>query len=67
MSELSKMTGYKTVSHFSRIFKKTIGITPGLYKSAFLKDSIIADLVSMDISEESRAMLSKAVLVEMDR
>lgn len=67
LSELSKMTGYKTVSHFSRIFKKTIGITPGLYKSAFLKDSIIADLVSMDISEESRAMLSKAVLVEMDR
>jgi len=40
LSQVSNMTGFKHVQHFSRVFKKYMGIAPGEYRSGTPKDAI---------------------------
>ncbi|MBN2659309.1 MAG: response regulator [Spirochaetales bacterium] len=35
--EVADRLGYKTISHFNRVFKRKFGITPGEYRDSFLK------------------------------
>ena len=67
LAQICSRTGFKNISHFNRMFKKVIGITPGLYKHAFPEDSIIADLASLDLDKETRAELSNTVLLEFSK
>ena len=43
------MTGFKSVQHFNRVFKKNIGIPPGEYRNSFPKA-----LTNMDCNELPR-------------
>ena len=35
--EISRMVGYRTPSHFTTVFRRTLGITPGAYRAAVLQ------------------------------
>lgn len=38
--EVADRLGYKTISHFNRVFKRKFGITPGEYRDSFHKTNI---------------------------
>ena len=37
IAEISRLVGFRTVSHFSTVFRRVLGITPGAYRTAALR------------------------------
>jgi AraC family transcriptional regulator len=37
IAQISRMVGYRTPSHFTTVFRRTLGITPGAYRAAALQ------------------------------
>lgn len=63
LAQICTRTGFKSVAHFNRIFKKTMGMPPGQYRNAFPEDAMISDLVTMDIKNEDMFLLSRNMMV----
>jgi AraC family transcriptional regulator len=37
IAQISRMVGYRTPSHFTTVFRRTLGVTPGVYRAAALQ------------------------------
>lgn len=37
IAQISRMVGYRTPSHFTTVFRRTLGVTPGAYRAAALQ------------------------------
>jgi AraC family transcriptional regulator len=37
IAQISRIVGYRTPSHFSTVFRRTLGVTPGAYRAAALQ------------------------------
>lgn len=37
VAEISRMVGFRTPSHFTTVFRRTLGLTPGAYRAAVLR------------------------------
>jgi AraC family transcriptional regulator len=39
ISQISRMVGFRTPSHFTTVFRRTLGLTPGAYRTASLQNA----------------------------
>jgi AraC family transcriptional regulator len=37
IAQISRMVGYRTPSHFTTVFRRALGVTPGAYRAAALQ------------------------------
>jgi AraC family transcriptional regulator len=37
ISRISQMVGFRTLSHFSTVFRRLMGVTPGAYRAAYVR------------------------------
>lgn len=52
LTQVSDMVGFKNIQHFSRIFKKFIGIPPGEYRNATPKEFLRFDETDFNFNLE---------------
>ena len=38
VAQISRLVGFRTPSHFTTVFRRTLGLTPGAYRSAALRE-----------------------------
>jgi AraC family transcriptional regulator len=38
IAEISRLVGFRTASHFTAVFRRVLGITPGAYRKVALRD-----------------------------
>ena len=38
IAQISRLVGFRTPSHFTAVFRRILGVTPGVYRTAALRD-----------------------------
>lgn len=57
LNQVAANTGFNSISHFNRTFKKKVGVPPGLYKRIFPEDEMLSDLGYGELSPQMRQSL----------
>jgi len=63
--QIAQSLGYKDVASFARVFRKSVGSTPGTYRKRFGRSGISpADFATQDSSRQKRRIFGGAALGE---
>lgn len=62
--QIAQNTGFGSINHFNRTFKKKVGVPPGLYKRLFPENKILSDLGSITLSPENLGSLSASRMLD---
>lgn|GEM_PF-916611 len=63
LTQIAQSTGFNSLSHFIRTFKKKMGLPPGVYRRTYSFDDMLEDLGDIPLSNEFvKSLMSKKVL-----
>ncbi len=66
LMQISEKTGFNSICHFNRTFKKLIGMPPGQYRQSFPEKAIIEDLSNTGLDSQNLPRFSNTILIDFN-
>jgi len=67
LSQIAQSTGFNSLSHFIRTFKKIMGLPPGMYKHTYPGEEMLSDLGNLSLSKKLIKSLTSEKLLRLER